>query len=542
MEKNENKMLQINEKLSKLQKISGDQKNNLESMIASNDKESKLLAEEILNLKIEEALYKDLNEGQLNAFVEIVNYVKDIDSEGIDGLILKGYAGTGKTFVITRVIEYIMTAYPKRKIAITAPTNKAVSVLFKNGKNNKGVFYDETQVDSKEKLVYSTIHKLLGLKEVITDTGDQLFLTGESPTLSQFKYVIVDEVSMLDDKLLKELMSFKEKIKFIFLGDPAQIPPVKKTDCMPFRSDCVYSYKHLILDQIMRQKGDNPIVDVSINVRENLGLKTPNPSLKTKLLGDKKGPGVIVLDNNVNKDSIAKVLRHHFTSDIFDKNPDHMKVIAWTNSTVKQVNEIVRRMRFDKTGNTTLDRFIIGDKLIASKAIFSRGEYNSYKFGVSTSYDILFTTSTEFEVVDVSTYTEYFEEFKNDVCLISERLKVYSIKVKYISLEDNSERFNSLIVIHEDSLDDYNNLLNKIRTEAIKTKNKNKWVLYYNMIKWDADIAYNYAITAHKSQGSTYENVMVLDNDIDMNNKIVERNRIRYTAYTRASKRLFIVN
>jgi hypothetical protein len=35
---------------------------------------------------------------------------------------------------------------------------------------------------------------------------------------------------------------------------------------------------------------------------------------------------------------------------------------------------------------------------------------------------------------------------------------------------------------------------------------------------------------------------MVLDNDIDMNNKIVERNRIRYTAYTRASKRLFIVN
>jgi exodeoxyribonuclease-5 len=542
MEKNEDKMLKLNEKLSKLQKISGDQKDNLESMIASNDTESKLLAEEILNLKIEEALYKDLNEGQLNAFVEIVNYVKDIDSEGIDGLILKGYAGTGKTFVITRVIEYIMAAYPKRKIAITAPTNKAVSVLYKNSKNNQGVFYDETQVDSKQKLVYSTIHKLLGLKEIITDTGDQLFLTGDSPTLTGFKYVIVDEVSMLDDKLLKDLMDFKDKIKFIFLGDPAQIPPVKKTDCMPFRNDCIYSFRHLILDQIMRQKGDNPIVDVSINVRENLGLKSPNPGLKTKLLGDKKGPGVIVLDNNTNKDSIAKVLRHHFTSSDFDTNPDHMKVIAWTNSTVKQVNEIVRRMRFGKSGNAHLDRFIVGDKIIASKALFNRYEFESFKYGVTTFYDVLFTTSTEFEIVDVNVHNEDFDEYKNDVKLCSIRLKVYSLKVKFYSLESESYRTNVIQVIHEDSLDDYNALLEKIRSEALRSKNKKKWVLYYNILKWDADIVYNYAITAHKSQGSTYENVMVLDNDIDMNNKIVERNRIRYTSYTRASKRLFIVN
>lgn len=542
MEKNEDKMLKLNEKLSKLQKISGDQKDNLESMIASNDKESKLLAEEILNLKIEEALYKDLNEGQLNAFVEIVNYVKDIDSEGIDGLILKGYAGTGKTFVITRVIEYIMTAYPKRKIAITAPTNKAVSVLYKNSKNNQGVFYDETQVDSKQKLVYSTIHKLLGLKEIITDTGDQLFLTGDSPTLTGFKYVIVDEVSMLDDKLLKDLMDFKDKIKFIFLGDPAQIPPVKKTDCMPFRNDCIYSFRHLILDQIMRQKGDNPIVDVSINVRENLGLKSPNPGLKTKLLGDKKGPGVIVLDNNTNKDSIAKVLRHHFTSSKFDIDPDQMKVIAWTNSTVKQVNEIVRRMRFGKSGNVHLDRYIVGDKIIASKAIFNRYEFESFKYGVTTSYDVLFTTSTEFEIVDVNVYNEDFDEYKNDVKLCSIRLKVYSLKVKFYSLESESYKTSVIQVIHEDSLDDYKALLEKIRSEALRSKNKKKWVLYYNILKWDASIAYNYAITAHKSQGSTYENVMVLDNDIDMNNKIVERNRIRYTSYTRASTRLFIVN
>jgi exodeoxyribonuclease-5 len=542
MNKDEQKMLEINRKLNELQKISDDQKNNLESMISATDTESKLLAEEILNMKIEETLYKDLNDGQLKAFVEIINFIKDVDSDNIDGLILKGYAGTGKTFVITKVIEYIMTAYPKRKIAITAPTNKAVSVLYRNGKNNKAVFYDETQIDKSQKLVYSTIHKLLGLKEVITDEGDQLFITGDTPTLADFKYVIVDEVSMLDDKLLNDIMVFKDKIKFIFLGDPAQIPPVKKTDCMPFRNDCVYSFKHLVLDQIMRQKGDNPIVDISIKVRENLGQKTPVPNLQTKLLGDKKGPGIIVLKNEIDKDTIAKVLRHHFTSDTFEKDPDHMKVIAWTNSTVRQVNEIIRRMRFQTSSSIVMQRYIVGDKIIANKALFERYESESFKFGVTTNYSVLFTTSTEFEVADVKTYYKDFEEYNNDVITADISLKVYELKVKYKSLETDTYFTNTLYVIHEDSIDDYNALLNKIRNEALRSKNKKKWVLYYNILKWNADIAYNYAITAHKSQGSTYENVMVLDNDIDMNNKIVERNRIRYTAYTRASKRLFIVN
>ena len=542
MNKDEQKMLEINRKLNELQKISDDQKNNLESMISATDTESKLLAEEILNMKIEETLYKDLNDGQLKAFVEIINFIKDVDSDNIDGLILKGYAGTGKTFVITKVIEYIMTAYPKRKIAITAPTNKAVSVLYKNGKNNKAVFYDETQIDKSQKLVYSTIHKLLGLKEVITDEGDQLFITGDTPTLADFKYVIVDEVSMLDDKLLNDIMVFKDKIKFIFLGDPAQIPPVKKTDCMPFRNDCVYSFKHLVLDQIMRQKGDNPIVDISIKVRENLGQKTPVPNLQTKLLGDKKGPGIIVLKNEIDKDTIAKVLRHHFTSDTFEKDPDHMKVIAWTNSTVRQVNEIIRRMRFQTSTSIVMQKYIVGDKIIANKALFERYESESFKFGVTTNYSVLFTTSTEFEVADVKTYYKDFEEYNNDVITADISLKVYELKVKYKSLETDTYFTNTLYVIHEDSIDDYNALLNKIRNEALRSKNKKKWVLYYNILKWNADIAYNYAITAHKSQGSTYENVMVLDNDIDMNNKIVERNRIRYTAYTRASKRLFIVN
>ena len=52
---------------------------------------------------------------------------------------------------------------------------------------------------------------------------------------------------------------------------------------------------------------------------------------------------------------------------------------------------------------------------------------------------------------------------------------------------------------------------------------------------------YAYAITAHKSQGSTYNTTFVLEDDIDVNSDIVERNRIKYTAYTRSSKKLYVL-
>ena len=96
-------------------------------------------------------------------------------------------------------------------------------------------------------------------------------------------------------------------------------------------------------------------------------------------------------------------------------------------------------------------------------------------------------------------------------------------------------------VIHEDSEIAYKNLLEKARQKAMSTKKGIDWVIYFNLMKWSAEVMYGYAITAHKSQGSTYKNVMIMESDVDANNKIVERNRIKYTAYSRATDVLFVV-
>ena len=165
----------------------------------------------------------DLSTGQKEAFDLLKNFLQE---KGPSMFILRGYAGTGKTYLVKRLIKYIHAKYPGHKIAITAPTNKAVKVLAKSGKMDARV-------------AYQTVHKLLGLKEVIHTDGritfEQEFNTKNE--IEMFKVLIVDEVSMLDDDLFAKLNPYSNRLKIIFMGDPAQIPPVSKPDCIPFNDE-----------------------------------------------------------------------------------------------------------------------------------------------------------------------------------------------------------------------------------------------------------------------------------------------------------------
>ena len=69
-----------------------------------------------------------------------------------------------------------------------------------------------------------------------------------------------------------------------------------------------------------------------------------------------------------------------------------------------------------------------------------------------------------------------------------------------------------------------------------------RWKDFYAFKEFFADVSYAYALTVHKSQGSTFSNVFVVDPDIDQNKKVIEKNRIKYVAYSRPSSKLFILN
>ena len=478
--------------------------------------------------KIVEQLIEGLNDDQKEAFYSITDF---LENSAEHAYVLMGYAGTGKTFLVKRIVMWINATQKRKEIAITAPTNKAVRVLEGMGgfesetvaREKNGLF--DLGADFQNSIQYCTIHKLLGLKEVITAKGEQLFQNDRSDrnNIEKYRYLIVDECSMLNDSLCKDLMKYSDKVKIIFMGDPAQIPPVKRDDCIPFREDHPYHFRRATLKKIMRQKGDHPIVDASFLIRNNLKLNQPIPKLETKL--NDSGHGIIYYHSQNDRDSIRPMLKRFFDSDEFRADANYAKVIAWRNKIVNYMNKTVRELMYGEDVVT----FVEGEKLIVSKPIFN-------------DYGIVFNTSEELTVLGVKVKEKRFgSTFKKDRQLDA---KVYELHVEASVVGSDSKIRKHIEVIHEESIPQYKKLLAEAKKRAIDAKpefRKRLWIQYYAVLKWSADVAYNYAITAHKAQGSTYQNVLIIEEDIDRNPNVVERNRIKYTSYSRPTDKLFIL-
>jgi len=507
--------------------IDNDQLRSLELMIDSSDPENFTVAEELIKNLIREKLSHGLNKGQTEAFQEIVDHLENPEHEA---LVLKGYAGTGKTFLVKRIMEYIIYSTDDKKIAIGAPTNKAVSVLYSNSMSsgmNGYVFENLFNMDAR--VTYSTIHKLLGLKEIITDDGQQLFQLDSinNSRLSDYSYLIVDEVSMLDDKICNDIMKFSKKLKILFMGDPAQIPPVNRTDSIPFKTGHKYSFKTVELTEIMRQKEGHPIIDLSFQIRNNLSKSQPIPVLQTNL--NEHDQGIVYMDNKTDRAMIRPLLEKYFKCDEYDNDLDYMKVIAWKNKTVEYINSLVREIKYGKD----LPRFVEGEGLIVLKPVFEENEdyegFNKWRIVLNTSEEII-----------VNGIQEDVMAFKEGPYRLSMLMYILTVE-SYDPADPDTIMYNTINVVHEDSAEDYSKILHTARLFAIKSKQAKDWVMYFNILKWSANVAYNYAITAHKSQGSTYKNVLILEDDVDANRKVLERNRIKYTAYSRVTDRLYVL-
>ena len=466
---------------------------------------------------------ESLNSDQKTAFEDLRDFICDKEDDSV--YVLKGWAGTGKTYCVSVLVRYVLEViHPVHnwyRIAVTGPTNKSVRVI----KKTSGL--------KNPRVSFQTIHKMLGLTERITKEGVQEFVNqGDfQPKIKTVKLLIIDEVSMLNDDLFQEVLKYRDRIKIICMGDPAQIPPVGRPDCIPFREELAAGYriKTLSLKQIMRQKKDNAIIESSVAIRSELGrAKNPVESV-TKL--NEKGEGIEFLNLNIPeiRKGFSEILRRYFVTDEFKKDSEYAKIIAWRNKTVATMNDVIRKVIY---GDEALgSKILVGEKLIANNPII-QGE------------SIVLNTNDEFSVgsfVIDSDDLRYHVSDHPDAEPFPITLKYYETVVSYLDDEDETVRVN-IQILHEDSEMDFKKLANMLKLRAIEKKGKDKsWLVYYNFLRKYADVNYAYCTSAHKSQGSTYNTTFVLEDDIDMNRDVVERNRIKYTAYTRASRKLYVL-
>ncbi len=395
--------------------------------------------------------------------------------------LLTGYAGTGKTTLLQALITRLQQQYDARPIALTALSNKATKVL------QVMAYRWGCEVDCM------TCCKLLGLKPVIDkETGGQKFEPDRDRKnlTTEYDLVVVDECSMINQEmwalLVNSVSNFTSGTQLLFVGDSAQLPPVGETEAPCF--DQIFQRSDLT--EVIRYGG--AIGLLAEDIRTN--LERPAMPRASNDYNDTHTEGIFTIP----QPQWEKLMLRAFQSDAYEKNPDQVRVLAYTNARVNYLNNKIRAAIYgDKAA-----RFVSGERLIAKNVCMGKER-------------ILLQTSEECLVMEA--YLTRFEGWL-----------VWELE---IVTEEHQER--KLRILHEDEQQRFKMLLSDY-------SEKKQWMAFWDYKQLFHDVSYAYALTVHKSQGSTFQDVFVDVPNLMLNRKVTERNQLYYVAFTRAAKRLFL--
>lgn len=468
-----------------------------------------------------------LNDQQKSALYELEKFIEDYGTE----ITLSGYAGTGKSTIIGIFSKWLDHRIGRGNIVYTAPTHRA-NVITKQNNPNANVY---------------TLSALFGFTpdtDIAMEQGSLDLRELEFRSKNQVKYepgqlIIIDEASMVQDGLYEYIQKIvaKDGVSVIYVGDSAQLRPVKSDHISKvFTSDGV---PQITLTKVERT-GDNPILKEATRLRRGEGL-----SYQTDI--NDKGQGVLYTSDDA---IIDKNLKQIVTSEEFNADPLHFRVLTATNAAVSAYNSKIRSLRYGKFAKP----FVKGD-IIMGYSNKLRKPDGSYKLVNSGDYVIQNITDT----------TVKFKTDKGDI-----EFKAFKLSIRptgstimddfHITVIDKNEPDSKLFEIVE-----YKDRLWRMAKEAKQDKQISKYrdlvQMAFNIdnelnitknlednqgrLKIRKAIDYGYAQTVWKSQGSTYSKVLILSNEIDTfgygRDVMQLRNELRYVAVSRA-KNFVIIN
>jgi len=407
-----------------------------------------------------------------------------------DIYVLKGYAGTGKTTVITRWIEAIRKKpgdWPKGKfwhapsVVLTAPTNKATNVLKEMAKEIK------LPVD------VSTIHSLLSLKMKWEKAAQVLVKdTRGDDTFKDYDYVVIDEASMLDtDMMNKYILPAHEATgnKLIFMGDPCQLPPIGEKESESFDSSEDISE----LTQVMRQADDNPIQGLALYLRELILGRTSQYPIRIFEFVD---------DENIFHIPVANFEDQILEAFANDERASDIRHVAWTNRVVNSWNDKIR----DKVYGFDREEWTEGERIVTTSPVIDQGEG-----GVVFSTDTLLKIQRE----------PIQEDWKGIPCW---KLWVKN-KIIHVPVRGTDQLFNTI----------------KDELLVAAKQDRKQWYKFYRFMEAFVHVKPAFSLTVHRSQGSTFDDVYVSYQNILTNPNRIESLQCLYVAITRPRGRLFLV-
>ena len=405
--------------------------------------------------------------------------------------VLGGYAGTGKTFTVTELLKgYLGT----RPLVVTAPTHKAVHIL-------RGMGLPET----RPALQYATIHSVLGLQPVNdVDTGEQRLRQTGPVNLPQHALLVVDECSMVGRELYAHILRAATwaDAQVLFVGDPAQLPPVKEQVSPAFAQ----TGNQVTLTLIVRQARHHPLLALATQLRETLD-GAPFPRVMTHVVA---GLGIAVVEPA----EFEAALLAGFASPLYAQDPDYCRVLTWTNARSHYYNTRIRRHLLGPAA----DRYQIlpGERLVTC--------------GPLLAGPVPLPAST---LVTVRECRLAVDEFGVEV------YRVHLVNVPGEQLAPSPagwltyQRVLSELVKTAQALQQEKVLAGARYSKQQDNRRKAAWRAFFNFKERYADVRSPHAGTIHRSQGSTYD-VAYLDlTDIGRNTKWYEIAKLLYVGLTR---------
>jgi hypothetical protein len=236
--------------------------------------------------------------------------------------LLSGHAGTGKTFLSMRFLAQAEAA--GLCWTVVAPTHKAVSVLRAN--------LAASQLTPT--WFPSTIHRLLRLN--LKRRGDRELCEASEQTagaLEHLDLVLIDEASMLDSTVLELLLRCAHgfRTRLVFVGDPAQLPPVGETASPVFQLARV---RKAALGQVVRHQG--PVLRLATGLR-NGELPCQQPPVLPPI---RSSQGLVAL---LAKDQWLAAAQEALARSAASDNPDLARILCYSNRYLEKLVPLARR-------------------------------------------------------------------------------------------------------------------------------------------------------------------------------------------------------
>lgn len=463
------------------------------------------------------------NKEQQSAIINAVSFLKT-NTDPTQYYVIEGKAGTGKTTIAKEILK----EFEDEQIYVAAVSHKA-----------KGVIKNSFGDDIRGKKFFS-IASLLGLKG-INDNNTQTtkFQVGTKVPLSDNPpaLLVIDEASMITEDVLKKIIDINSSLsrplqfQMLFLGDIGQIQPIRDEqsefyrthkDLLNKKSDIFNSKHKSKLITRVRQGEANPILPYADYFWENSQKENPelNPTqhiVRNNQITDK---GSLLFSNSEAEvlNSVIKAVKNAVEKGL----TNHVKIVTYHVNEKTELNQKIHEALFGKDSdysngdmlilNSPYDLPDVDDTMENSSEIQIKSIYDTDvdEFGVHTLY--LETNGTA--------YTRNGNEQKDCVIQVVSRNDIRLYNQKLWELASHAKRQTN---------------------RALK---KQAWDDFWEYKGRYADVDFGYAITAHKSQGSTYDIVVVDEKDImgTTATSNQEKSELIYTALTRPRKTAIVIS